>query len=430
MTPKGEPHDTDEERALGSDIHHDPWLTPACPALQALADTVFADIEHNSPMPPRQRRDATERRRAITGNIVVSLALLVLHHPAGTPLAVSARNDPATRYDRPRFPREVVTKLIGNMEALDLVTRQRGGRGNQRSTIEPTPRLRALLAGLDLGARPIGREAGAETIILKASTGRGRRKLLLDYADTPETIAMRADMTAINAFLTEADIGLDGSPPQLPVFLTRRFQIEHLDASHAFDQHGRLYGGFWMSLPKTQRHLIRINGEEVADLDFTAMFPQLAYLEAGAVLPQGDPYRGIEGLPRAAAKKGLSALLCRRGAMRRLPSEVREIIGKEWNADRLSQALAKRHPAIASMFGTGLGLRLMFTESRILVAALRALMAQGVPALPMHDGIMVPVSREPVAMWTLAQVSLEVAGTALPVVRKEIERPSERREMP
>ncbi len=32
----------------------------------------------------------------------------------------------------------------------------------------------------------------------------------------------------------------------------------------------------------------------------------------------------------------------------------------------------------------------MFTESRILVAALRFLMEQGVPAMPMHDGIMVP----------------------------------------
>ncbi|MER9614556.1 hypothetical protein [Mesorhizobium sp. M0207] len=420
MTRKGEPHDTDEERALGSDIHHDPWLTPACPALQALADTVFADIEHNSPMPPRQRRDATERRRAITGNIVVSLALLVLHHPAGTRLAVSARNDPATRYDRPRFPREVVTKLIGSMEALGLVTRQRGGRGNQRSTIEPSPRFHDLMAGLTLAPRPIGREVGAETIVLKATTGRGRTKLLLDYADTPETIAMRADMAAINEFLNEADIRLDGSPPPLPVLLTRRFQIEHPDAPHTFDQHGRLYGGFWMNLPKTQRHLLRVNGEEVADLDFTAMFPQLAYLEAEAALPNSDPYGGIEGLPRVAAKMGLSALLCRRGAMRRLPSEVREAAGKEWNAKRLSEALAERHPAIASMFGTGLGLRLMFTESRILVAALGILLEQGVPALPMHDGIMVPASKEKEARRAMGRAAVEILGHALPVRRKEV----------
>ncbi|MER9850077.1 hypothetical protein NKJ55_22625 [Mesorhizobium sp. M0106] len=418
MTPEAEPHDTDEERVIGSDIHHDPWLTPACPALQALAAAVFADIEHNSPMPPRQRRDATERRRTVTENLIASLAHLVLHHPAGTRLAVSARNDPTTRYDRPRFPREVVTKLIGSMEALGLVTRQRGGRGNQRSTIEPTPRLREMLAGLESGPRPIGREAGAETIILKASTGRGRSKLLLDYADTPETIAMRADMQAINAFLAEADIGLDGNPPQLPVFLTRRFQIEHPDAPHTFDQHGRLYGGFWMNLPKTRRHLIKINGEAVADLDFTAMFPQLAYLAAGAVLPRGDPYGGIEGLPRAAAKMGLSALLSRQGAMRRLPSEVRETAGKEWNAERLSEALAKRHPAIASMFGTGLGLRLMFTESRILVAALRILMAQGVPALPMHDGIMVARSKAESAKQAMGGACGGVVGVALPVIRK------------
>lgn len=410
----------DQEQTPGHDIHHDPWLTPACSALQALAAAIFADIEHNSPMPPRQRRDATERRRVIAGNLVASLALLVLHHPAGTRLAVSARNDPATRYDRPRFPREVVTKLIGSMEALGLITRQRGGRGSQRSTIEPTPRFRDLMADLEVAPRPIGREAGAETIILKASTGRGRSKLLLDYSDTSDTVAMRADMTAINAFLNKADIKLDGSLPPLPVLLTRRFQIEHPDAPHTFDQHGRLYGGVWMNLPKARRHLIRVNGEEVADLDFTAMFPQLAYLEAGAALPGGDPYSGIEGLPRAAAKMGLSALLCRRGAMRRLPSEVREAVGKEWSAERLSAVMEQRHPAIASMFGTGIGLRLMFTESRILVAALRILMEQGVPALPMHDGIMVQASKEEEARRAMGLAAARVVGVGLPVAKKAI----------
>ncbi|WP_457153133.1 hypothetical protein [Mesorhizobium sp. P5_C1] len=421
MTSEAELNEAEEERTPGRDIHHDPWLTPACPVLQALATTVFEDIEHNSPSPQRQRRDATQRRRAITGNLIASLALLVLHHPAGTRLAVSARNDQATRYDRPRFPREVVTKLIGSMEASGFVTRQRGGRGGQRSTIEPTPRFRSMMVDLELAPRPIGREAGAETIVLKASTGRGRSKLLLDYADTPETVAMRADMTAINAFLNEADIRLDGSPPPPPVLLTRRFQIEHQDAPHTFDQHGRLYGGFWMNLPKTQRHLLRVDGEEVADLDFTAMFPQLAYLQAGQTLPQGDPYSGIGGLPRAAAKMGLSALLCRRGTMRRLPSEVREAAGNEWNAERLSGALAERHPAIASMFGTGLGLRLMLTESRILVATLRTLMEQGVPALPMHDGIMVPASKEKEAREAMDSVAVTIVGVVLPVTRKGFE---------
>ena len=72
--------------------------------------------------------------------------------------------------------------------------------------------LRHKMAGLELGPRSIGREAGAETLILKASTGRGRGKLLLDYVDTPDTIAMRADMEAINGFLNEADLKLDGKP--------------------------------------------------------------------------------------------------------------------------------------------------------------------------------------------------------------------------
>jgi hypothetical protein len=45
-------------------------------------------------------------------------------------------------------------------------------------------------------------------------------------------------------------------------------------------------------------------------------------------------------------------------------------------------AIRSAHPRLAPVFETGLGLRLMFTESRILVASLLALEKQGVVALP------------------------------------------------
>ncbi|MBO6726510.1 MAG: hypothetical protein JJ911_12690 [Rhizobiaceae bacterium] len=422
MTDETDSEEATEDGLHGSDIHHDPWLVPASEPLADIATSIFEQIEHNSPQSSRRRTDARERRRGIVDNLVANLALLVLFHPTGSRLAISAKNTAATRYDRPAFSREVVMRMVSELASLGFVLRQRGVKGQGRTTIEPTLLLRSAMV-LDNERSHLGRANGAETIILKASSGRGRPKVLVNYEDTLETVSMRRDMEVINKILSHADLRL-GPSVVPPPFLTRRFQIEHKEAPQAFDRHGRLYGGFWMSLPKDQRHRLRIGGEEVVDLDFASMFYQLARLEAGLALPDRDPYEDIEGLPRSAAKLALSALLCRAGPMMRLPAELRQLLTRDWSAERLAQALSERHSGIAHLFGTGIGLRLMFTESRILVAALLRLANDDIPALPMHDGMMVAASKEGAARMAMAAASNEIVGIGLPVRRKEILKPA------
>jgi hypothetical protein len=407
----------DDRAPAGRDIHHDPWLSPASPDLQALAASIFEELEASFPRPPRQRSDARARRAAITGNIVASLALLARYHPEGARLAIISENTKRTRYDRAVFSREVFMQIVGEMEGAGYLLRRRGTRRKARTTIEPTTRFRLMVSEMEV---QISRTEGAETIILKARTGRDRPKVFIDYEDTTETIAMRAEMRAVNDALGSASITVAGEPSSIPPFMSRRFQIDAPDEPHTFRQHGRLYGGLWQSLPKTERHLLRVDGEQIADLDFTGMFVQLAYLEAGLALPNSDPYAGVEGLSRAAMKLGMSALLCRSGAMQRLPADIRKIVGPEWNARRFSAALAERHPGIAHLFGNGIGLRLMKTEGDILLVALQGLFAQGVPALPMHDGIMVPASKAEVARRAMALASMKIVGIALPVAQKAV----------
>lgn len=411
------PGDRDEDSATGRDIHHDAWLTPASAGLQAVATSIFEELEASFPRPVRQRSDAMNRRVAIVDNIVASLTLLAIRHPQGARMAIMADNAKRTRYDRTNFSREVFMQLVGEMEKAGYLLRHKGLRGQARTTIEATPRFRLRVSGTEIR---IGRAGGAETIILKASAGRDRPKVLVNYEDTAETVAMRAEMRAVNDALGSASITVAEEFSITPPFITRRFQISGANAPHTFDQHGRLYGGMWQSLAKTERHRLRVNGEEIADLDFTGMFVQLAYLEAGLALPNSDPYEGVEGLPRAAVKQGLSALLCRSGAMQRLPTDIKKIVGPDWNAERFGAALAERHPGIAHLFGKAIGLRLMKTESDILLAALRGLFAQGTPALPMHDGIMVPASKAEAARLAMAQASMEIVGIALPVVQKAV----------
>lgn len=420
--PISVPFQSGTSSASDTTAFHDPWLTIADQDLQATSEAIFQTIEYNCPQPGRQRQDARQRRKAIAENILANLVSIIRHRPEGTRLAISTKNDAGTRYDRPGFSPRLIGAILNAMETTGLITRHVGFHGGPRTTIEPTPKLRAMLE-TPADMAPIGRAEGAETIILRAHAGRNRPKVLINYQDTEETQALRQEMHEVNEALGAADIRLVGKPVPEPTFLTRRFQIDSPEAPHTFNRHGRLYGGVWMNLPKAERHRLRVNGEPIVDLDFTACFPNLAYLEAGAALPNSDPYGGVEGLRRVGAKKALVALLCRSGAMRKLPKGLREIVGKGWTAESLVAAMKERHPAIAGLFGTGIGLKLMFTESRILLATVRRLFEQGIPAMPFHDGLHVPASKEREARLAMAQGSMEVLGLALPVAVKTITAP-------
>jgi hypothetical protein len=67
-----------------------------------------------------------------------------------------------------------------------------------------------------------------------------------------------------------------------------------------------------------------------------------------------------------------------------------------------------------------LSLEFMFTESRILMTALRDLMSQGVPALPMHDGMMVPAGKAEAGRRAMERASRTICGVAIPVAEKAV----------
>ena len=65
-----------------------------------------------------------------------------------------------------------------------------------------------------------------------------------------------------------------------------------------------------------------------------------------------------------------------------------------------------------------MGLELMFTESRILLAAMSRLLDQGVAALPMHDGMMVARGSSDAARKAMEEASMQELGSTLPVAVK------------
>lgn len=414
----------EEEGPEGSsparDIHFDPWMVPLRDTLCGLADAIFLETEQAAPKLSRQRRDALERRRAVTTCLLTNLARVWLEMPQGGRLALSLKNNALTRYDRRDFPREVIRLAVDRLDAARLVCRYAGRRGRDRTALEPTEALKARLRPLALALGDIGRKPGGETIVLKeAGIGRGRQKALVDYAETAETEAMRAEMEEINAALDGADIRLAGER-RLDTRLVRMFQIDAGEARH-FDSYGRLYRGFWQSLEKAKRQFITIDGRPVVDLDWSACFVNLAYHHQGLPLPRGDPYTvpGLEG-HRAAVKQAMAMLFSRRGPIRLLSQDLLASLPDGWTARRLMTAINTAHSSITPTFGINIAPHFTRTESDLMVAVLLRLISQGIVALPCHDGLLVADIFKADAMSAMRDVTTERLGVALPVEEKPI----------
>lgn len=151
----------------------------------------------------------------------------------------------------------------------------------------------------------------------------------------------------------------------------------------SFEQGGRIYGWAHYSIPKHQRHRIRIKGEPVLEVDYQAMHLRLLYHRKGLDYPLHldpfDPVRlGLPGVERKAIKKAFNKSLNMSAPAKRHCPEFESIIA----------ALRREHAPIEEAIFSGVGLRLMRLDSDITVRVLLRLIEAGVVVLPIHDGFL------------------------------------------
>ncbi|PWV99851.1 hypothetical protein DFR52_10348 [Hoeflea marina] len=408
------------------DLMFDPWLKAESADLSAIVEQITgmvlqAPLKGTAKRQRQPKADQVDRVRAVVSAIIANLVRYHIGSHKGERLAIPAGHPKAaSRYELKGFNqlRPIVTIMAENGLAFVSPAFK-----DRRMGLEADGWLLKALHEAPIKPKDLGRATGEEVLWLSARMGRNEfgQKLPqehINYADTQETLKLRKEVEEINDFLNTQDITLDGEP-QGTIRLTRRFLLRSPSAPHEFKLHGRLYGGCWQNLKRERRDGLRINGEPIADLDFASMFPRLAYAKVGVEPPDGDLY-AVPGLEnhRAGVKAGFSALLSVSSDMKKLPSEVKEALPEGWPASRFKAAIGEKHPALVPLFGKDTGSDLMFTESRILLSVLRGLMQKGVPALPMHDGIMVAEPDEAIARAAMRASSIQVTGRQLEVVRK------------
>lgn len=125
----------------------------------------------------------------------------------------------------------------------------------------------------------------------------GKKAPRIEYEDTDQTNKFRREMQDINRHLAAARIDYTG--PEA-VDINRR-QLTRSFTRTRFDSGGRLFGGFWLNMRKADRLLhIKINGEDVVELDYGQVMPRLVYATVGRVPRMSDLY-AIPGLGAATA---------------------------------------------------------------------------------------------------------------------------------
>jgi hypothetical protein len=441
--------------STASHIAFQPQCTPAQPSLASAIDGFAIHVvEQVERLEATTRKARTVRERDGLGTAARAIAtnLLRASLAGADALAIPLSDDVHRRTPRyrPTCYGKAFTDLLGGVRQeaqpagflyrLGLVHLVKAGFnvsrfGRQSATlISPTTVFLARFSqeGVTLKDFLIG--PPNETIILK--DGDGKR---IDYTETQNTARWREQMATINGAIAAFDIDLvdegDKYDEDGRVFLAAERGLYRV-FNGAWDRGGRMYGSaFWLNLPREKRKLIRIDGQPVCTVDFTAFNVHASYATAGAAPPEDDPY-DIKGddhqLPNWAARREAAKLIM--SALFGADKELTRWPG--WNDDDIRSGkkprvqaafppgtslrtviaeMAERHHPIAEQFCKGIWLSLNFIESEIAVATLRRLHVAGIPALPLHDCCICKVSDAETVARVMVEEARRIAKGNFPV---------------
>ena len=165
-----------------------------------------------------------------------------------------------------------------------------------------------------------------------------------------------------------------------------------------FENGGRLVGHWIFNIKRDQIHLLKLNGEQVTELDFKSMYPNLLYSVARLNYHQlhkdGDPYQFAD-FNRDLVKFGFLVAMnnnTRKGFGRALKNRLRE---EGWTEERLNfnstpllnAILLKHAPIEHLLFDKETANHRTYLEATLLQEILNHYLLWKVPVLPMHDGI-------------------------------------------
>lgn len=257
-------------------------------------------------------------------------------------------------------------------------------------------------------------------VVLRAGNHTGGKGQTLRYSNTNKAASIWSEVERINAVF--AQHRFEGLPQPQVYRLFNCADAEDFD----FNKGGRLYGEF-QNTSREQRKAAEIDGKPVVELDLKASHLTALYGVTKTSMPEGDPYN-VEGLPRAVVKGTVTAMIgLGQAALRRWSSKSKEALladlGREqlldaktfsrrYPAKMVAERVLKRHPVLHHLSPNTLDWAdLQFLESEVLVKVILQLGEEhGIPALPVHDSIMVPKDAAEIARTCLGTTYKAITG--------------------
>ncbi|WP_240535316.1 hypothetical protein [Bradyrhizobium sp. YR681] len=397
--------------------------------IRKLSDTL---CEHESASGPRKRarKDSDRKKFAVAVEALACNVILLKAVAADTLLAVPRSHNfiwQGTGRTSPVFEQHFLT-AIALLASLGLIIdKQRGYRISARlkvpSLIGPTARLAQHLPIAPPDWRNVYQIDDPALVVLKEGKDIEGRAAPIRYAETVQTKKFANQIRRINKFLRDADIEVIGQNPGLSlgkdgqIIAPYRRSLRRVFNNGTWMHGGRLAGGFWMSMERSQRENIRIDGERVADVDYRQLFPRLAYVRAGQPQPDGDIYDMFgDGTGRDGCKKLMNAMLFADNPLGNWPEDTRQHFPAGTKLRTAIEMLTARHAPIAKLFGTGLGFQLMRIESDMLIEVITYLASIGVTALPLHDAVLVAESKAEIAAKAMRDVFERWSGSPCAIV--------------
>jgi hypothetical protein len=418
--------------SVGRNFTRDQWFNPHLYPGSERAWKVAREVWSQFRAYPKRKRAMKSEGLAGPGALCAAVVCNVIHHqlsgsPGGgvaVPRAKRELGKKPSRYDRSVFPRSF-PKMLDILCDLGFVEQTIGGSSGvpirrSRTTIRAGAKLLALLKQHEVTLDDLKEGDGEEIIILKrAKRGHYDEGSRIDYRDNAVTKGYRIELQTINEWIASADIRFDHSGYVEHVDVKARRLKRHFTLGR-FDRGGRLFGGFWQTLPKDVRlRRSRIEGEAVIGLDFSQLNPMLAYHLARAAPPAEDAYTlpGFE-MHRDGVKKIFNAMLFKRH-LEKFPKGTRTLFPASVKCSEVTAAIFERHPMLRGvLLSHGIGHVFMFLESKIMMRILERCRARGIIALPVFDCVVVKASSALATEKIMKQEFMVVTGLGIDVKRE------------
>ncbi len=184
---------------------------------------------------------------------------------------------------------------------------------------------------------------------------------------------------------------------------------------YGWDRGGRLYplGGAYQLFSKILRSTITFNGEPSVEIDLRASHFTIYHGLNGITLNLTDDPYSVEGFPRPVVKAWVTMTLGHHRFHTRWHKDAvkntlkkAQIDLRAYSIKAVQAAVLEKHPLLKEWEACPLDWGgLQYEESNVIVDTVHALtVGQGIPTLPVHDSIIVPISKVEIAKKVLTEM--------------------------